>query len=122
MLRGYVDADRQPWVPLTLIGTYGHLVAFEAIIDTGFDGGLCLPRPLAEQIALQDMGTQRVELADGSQHIEPLFLGEIIFDGVRQWVDVSLTQGADALLGTALLPDYQLEIRFRSRTVVLLKE
>ncbi|ETX00225.1 hypothetical protein [Candidatus Entotheonella palauensis] len=122
MLRGYVDAGSQPWVSLTLMGSHGQIVEFEAIIDTGFDGGLCLPRSLAEQIALQEMGMQRVELADGSQHIEPLFLGEVVFDGVRQWADISLTQGADALLGTALLKNYQLEIRFRSRTVVLLKE
>ena len=122
MLEGYVDASGQPWVQLALVGSQGQVVVCEVIIDTGFDGGLCLPRFLAEQVALYEVGTQRVELADGSQHVEPLFLGEVVFDGVRQWVDISVTQGADALLGTVLLQDCQLEIRFRSRTVVLRKE
>ncbi len=122
MLEGYVDASGQPWVQLALVGPQGQVVECEAIIDTGFDGGLCLPRFLAEQVALHEVGTQRVELADGSQHVEPLFLGEVLFDGIRQWVDISVTQGADALLGTVVLQDYQLEIRFRSRTVLLRKE
>jgi clan AA aspartic protease len=122
VLEGFVDDSGQPWVRLALLGRQGQLFEFEAIIDTGFDGALCLPRPLAEQAVLQLVGTQRVELADGSQHVEQLFLGEVLFDGVRQGVDISLTQGADALLGTALLQEYQLEVRFRSRTVVLRKE
>ena len=60
--------------------------------------------------------------ADGSQHVEQLFLGEVLFAGIRQEVDISLTQGVDALLGTALLQEYQLEIRFRNRAVVQRKE
>lgn len=122
MLAGYVDASSQPWVQLVLVGPQDQLVEFEAIIDTGFDGALCVPQLLAGQGALHEVGTQRVELADGSQHVEPLFLGEVVFDGARQWVDISVTRGADALLGTALLQDYQLEIRFRSRTVILQQE
>ena len=122
MIEGYVDDSSQPWVQLALVGHQGQWVEFEAIIDTGFNGALCLPRLLAGQVALQEVGTQRVELADGSQHVEQLFLGEVLFDGVRQWADISLTQGTDALLGTVLLQEYQLEIRFRSHTVVLRQE
>jgi clan AA aspartic protease len=122
VLEGYVDESRQPWIHLALVGHQGQLIEFEAVIDTGFDGALCLPRLLAGQTALQEVGTQRVELADGSQHVEQLFLGEVLFDGARLWVDISLTQGAEALLGTGLLQEYQLEIRFRSRTVVLRRE
>ncbi len=73
MLEGYVDASGQPWVQLALVGPQGHMVECEAIIDTGFDGGLCVPRFLAERLALHEVGTQRVELADGSHMWSPSF-------------------------------------------------
>jgi predicted aspartyl protease len=62
MLEGYVDASGQPWVQLALVGPQGEVVACEAIIDAGFDGGWCLPRLVAEQVALHEMGTQRAAL------------------------------------------------------------
>lgn len=122
MLEGYVDEGRQPRVAITLVGLDARLLEVDAVIDTGFDGSLCLPTTFAEQVELQRWGTQLVELADGSRHEEWVYLGEAIFDGERRPVDISLTQGTDALLGTALLQDYRLEIGFWSRTVRLSKE
>ena len=41
-------------------------VEIDAIIDTGFDGSLCLPVPIAIQLGLELSCSQVVELADGS--------------------------------------------------------
>jgi clan AA aspartic protease len=122
LLEGYVDESRQPRVALLVVGQRGQFLEVDAVIDTGFDGAVCLPESFAAQVALQLLGTQLVELADGSQHEEQVYLGQILFDGERHWVDISLTQATDALLGTALLQEYRLEIGFRSRTVTLRKE
>jgi clan AA aspartic protease len=122
MLEGYVDEGGQPWVAVTIIGRSEQLLEMDVLIDTGFDGSLCLPASLEEQIELQLWGTQLVELADGSRREEEVYIGQVIFDGERHEVDISLTQGADALLGTAMLQAYRLEIGFRSRTVRLHKE
>ena len=66
MLEGYVDESRQPRVAITLVGPDEQLLAVDAVIDTGFDGSLCLPTTLAAQVELHVRGTQLVELADGS--------------------------------------------------------
>jgi clan AA aspartic protease len=108
MLEGYVDASRQPVVTVTLVGREAQLLEVEVLIDTGFDGSLGLPTTFAEQVELQVWGTQLVELADGSRHEEWVYLGEVIFDGERHPVDISLTQGTDGLLGTAVLQGYRL--------------
>jgi clan AA aspartic protease len=122
MLGGYVDESRQPWVAITLVGRDERLLEVDAVIDTGFDGSLCLPTTFAEQVELQVWGSQLVELADGSQHEEWVYIGQVIFDGARHQVDISLTQGMDVLVGTALLQGYRLEIGFQSRTVRPSKE
>lgn len=122
MLEGYVDASRQPRVTVTLVGREAQRLELEVVIDTGFDGSVCLPMTFAAQVELQVWGTQLVELANGSQHEEWVYVGEVIFDRERHAVDISLTQGTDGLLGTALVPGYRLEIGFRSRTVRLSKE
>ena len=52
MLEGYVDESRQPRVAVTLVGRDEHLLQVDAVIDTGFDGSLCLPTTFAEQVEL----------------------------------------------------------------------
>jgi len=66
MLEGSRDENRQPRVAITLVGPDEQLLAVDAVIDTGFDGSLCLPTTLAAQVELHVRGTQLVELADGS--------------------------------------------------------
>lgn len=43
--------------------------SFDAIIDTGFDGYLCLPVQIAIQVGLELYGAQVSELADGSTRV-----------------------------------------------------
>lgn len=85
MLEGYVDESGQPRVSLVIVGRHEQLLQVNAIIDTGFDGALCLPVGLAQQAELQLWGTQLVELADGSQHEEWVYHGQAIFDGELQF-------------------------------------
>lgn len=121
MIAGYIDEYGQPRVRVTVQGRSGE-VNIEPIIDTGYDGSLCLPVPLAIQLGLQLSGTQTVELADGSEKDELLFLGTIVFDGETRPIEISLTESEDALLGTALLQDRKLEIGFFSKIVRIFKE
>jgi predicted aspartyl protease len=42
LIQGYLDDYRQPRVAITIQGARGD-VTLDAVIDTGFDGHLCLP-------------------------------------------------------------------------------
>lgn len=103
-LRGSVDEYGHCWVPVTIVGLKQE-VSVEAILDTGFDGWVCLPMRLAVQLGLELWGFQTVELADGTQKEELVFSGEVVFGDERDKVDITLTSGGDTLVGLGLLAD-----------------
>ena len=87
------------------------------VVDTGFDGSICLPTEIAIQLGLQLKGIQEVEYADGSTKSELVFLGRVIFEGKELDIDIFLTSSQDALLGTQLLEGKTLIIDFARNRV-----
>lgn len=55
----------------------------EAVVDTGFDGDVCLPIDIAIILGLELSGSEFVEYADGRVAHELLFDGEVRFLGRR---------------------------------------
>jgi len=121
MITGFIDALGQPKIRLTVLGLRGQ-VDIEPVIDTGFDGDLCLPIPIAISLGLELHGCQTVELADGSRRRELVFIGTVLFDGENRPVEISITEAEDALVGTGLLATHKLDIGFLGKTVRLTDE
>jgi len=118
-IRGRLDAYHQPRVAIIVRGARRD-VTLEAVIDTGFDGQLCLPVSLAVEIGLELYGAQQTQLADGSIKSDLVFLGQAGFVGQRtQEVEILLTESDDALLGVGFLMDWRLEIDFSQGLVQL---
>lgn len=117
----YVDEYRRCWVEISVAGARQEITLL-ALVDTGFDGWVCLPTPIAIQLSLELFGLQIVELADGSEIEELVFRGEVVFNQKRRGVDITLTNSADALLGTGLLADSVLTIDFVERTVKIVQK
>ena len=118
-IRGRLDAYHQPRVAITVRGARRD-VTLEAVIDTGFDGQLCVPVSLAVEIGLELYGAQQTQLADGSIRSDLVFLGQAGFVGQRtQEVEILLTESDDALLGVGFLMDWRLEIDFSQGLVQL---
>jgi clan AA aspartic protease len=92
------------------------------LVDTGFDGWVCLPTPIAIQLGLELFGLQVVELGDGSDIEELVFRGEVMFNQKRRDVNITLTNSADALLGTGLLEDSVLTIDFVKSTMEIVRK
>lgn len=113
---GHVDELNRPRLIINVIGGRGE-AKLGALIDTGFDGSLCLPVSIAVQLGLDLTGVTYVELADGTVNRELTFMGGIGFDKFERKVEILLTQGEDALLGLGLLKDSRLEIDFKQRTL-----
>ncbi|MBC8264866.1 MAG: hypothetical protein H8E47_12170 [Anaerolineales bacterium] len=115
-LRGSIDEYGHCWVLVTIVGLRQE-ISVEAILDTGFDGWVCLPMRLAIQLGLELCGFQTVELADGTQKEELVFSGEVIFGNKRDEVDISLTSGGDTLVGIGLLANSVATIDLVGRTL-----
>jgi clan AA aspartic protease len=100
--------------PTALVEVIGSRQTIEltAIVDTGFDGDLCIPIRVAVQLGLELVGEEFVELADGKQNYELVFAGSARFFGETHKVRIMVTASQDALIGTRLLNHYALSIDF----------
>ncbi len=116
MLRGRVNEYGEPLVVITL--DLGHKRQRQtAIIDTGFNGYLSVPKPVIQQSDWQWLGFEDYELASGAVVREQVYRGRIIFDQKRLEVYVVATDSADILIGTRLLQSKRLLIDFSSDAV-----
>ncbi|MFQ6057843.1 MAG: hypothetical protein ACE5MB_03050 [Anaerolineae bacterium] len=104
-----------------VIGNAAKLTV-EAIVDTGFNGQLCLPIPIAIELGLQLAGVQEIELADGTTRDELVFTGQALFEEKAEprRVRIFLTRATDAMLGTELLQGKTLEVNFKTGKVCIL--
>ena len=107
-----------PTAQVEVIGTR-QTIAITAIVDTGFDGHLCLPIRLAVHLGLELIGEQIIELADGTRRNELVFAGTVRFFDETQAVEIMLTHSEDALIGTRLLDQYRVSIDFPGGRVKL---
>lgn len=91
----------------------------EFLIDTGFNGSLCLPRLPATELGLKKVS--EVEVYGVGAHSENLdvALVKIVWFGKEIEVEVLINDGDDWLLGSELLNKKTLKINYRSKMVVI---
>ena len=91
MMEGTIRETGTPTLRLKVIGRGGSEVTVEGILDTGFDGFLCLPIALAVSLGLELIDVTRTELADGT-----VMENELVFAGRAEWdeavMDVDILQ------------------------------
>jgi clan AA aspartic protease len=91
-----------PMVDVDVGGTRGQ-AKVRALLDTGFDGYVCLPTETAVRLGLDPTGSTMVEYADGRQQKELRFKGKVRFKGKTKTVEIYLTDSDEALVGMKLL-------------------
>jgi predicted aspartyl protease len=77
MIAGRVT-NREAIVELDLAGPGQSLRSVEAVIDTGYNGQLTLPRPLVSRLNLPFAGHRRGRLADGSIAVLDVYLATVV--------------------------------------------
>lgn len=121
MIKGKISDVGSPIIKTKIIGSRADIVV-DGILDTGFDGYLCLPITMAVSLGLELIDLRRAELADGTiLEGEPVFIGKMVWDGDIIDVDVVLTKSADTLLGTALLSGMEVRLVYSTNEVVIEK-
>jgi clan AA aspartic protease len=113
MIEGTIQEAGTPVLAIKVIGRGGEEVTVEGILDTGFDGFLCLPISLAVSLGLELIDVTHMELADGTiVEDELLFAGRAEWDGTVMDADILLTRSQDVLIGTAFLRGYQVRLDY----------
>ena len=116
MLRGRVNEQGEPLITVKLI-LNSVPTPLSAVIDTGFNGYLSVPKSIIARSKWEWLGYENYELASGAVIREQVYLGQIIFDGRQLEVYAVATDSDDILVGTRLLQGKQLWIDFASGEV-----
>lgn len=114
-IKGHIDEDGRPRVVIEVFGGRGK-AKLDPIIDTGFDGEVCIPIRTAVQLGLELIGVTTVELADGTKKEELVFQGKARLNNLEQEVEILLTEGEDALIGLRLFERAKITIDFAHKT------
>jgi clan AA aspartic protease len=89
----------------------------ECVVDTGFDGALIVPAAVATRFGLSIVARLVFQLVGGARMSADVALGEIEWLGQRRKVEVILSQGDDALIGTEMFDDSKLMVDYKNRLV-----
>ena len=77
--------------------------SIECVIDTGFSGGLMLPRSFVEQIPHTEIGKESYVLAGGGELKAEIVGVEIHWLNTVKALAVVVSEASDSLIGTGLL-------------------
>lgn len=98
-IKGFVDETFTPRIPFRSLD--GKTLSL--VVDTGFNGELCLPRKLIKELNFKPVGTYEIELADGKCIPSSIYLGEILWFRRRTELLAHETLSPTGLVGTELL-------------------
>ena len=113
-MEGYIDEYGQARGNIAVSGRKMGITV-SPVTDTGFDGDLCLPLPIAIQLGLELSGSMEAELADGTVKKELVFTDLTKFGEETKEAEINLTESMDALMGTKMFS--YLEIDFDGKRV-----
>ena len=116
MIEGFVNDGLEPMVELELI-TEGNTEKIFAVVDTGFNGHLCLAENQIDKMDLTYAGTDLFELGNGELVENDIFSGRIIFDEKGMRCARDHITSSDVLIGTSLLKTKTFLVDFVDRKV-----
>lgn len=119
MTTGFFTPENEAALTLEAVGPEGSR-SFEAIIDTGFTGGLTLPPDWIEELGLPQTGVEDMVLADGRASDTPLYNGYVVL-GEEAYEVVVAEAPTITLLGTDLLWGFSLYVEFQPNGAVELE-
>ncbi len=112
---------RQAGLPVTIQLLSQPGIVLEFVVDTGFTGELTLPQAAVAAMQLPFLYDQRSVLADGSTIYIPVHQATVIWDHAKHLVRV-LATGRRPLIGTELLDEQELRVRFREGDLVSVED
>ncbi len=109
MIRGTVNANREPVVRLRVRGPGGVVADVDMVVDTGFTGALVLPAAVVAALGLPWRSGGTAVLADGSTQQTDYYEAELEWG--PGWLSVlAMSVGPEALLGMRLLAGHRLAV------------
>ncbi len=100
MTIGHVTADGHPQIQIIVEGSDDETHAVEALLDTGFNGGLALPAERIAALGLKRRGQVTAVLASGEERNVPTYRATVQVGGTGHSAVVA--EAGEPLVGMAL--------------------
>ena len=110
---GKVNAELEPCIFVEFEN--GKYVEF--LVDTGFNGALCIPVSLMGELGLKQISEVEIFGIGSYQDVVGLAIAKIIWFGRQTEFEVLINDGDDRLLGSELLDGKILRINYRNKNV-----
>src|SRR5215510_1837215 len=94
MITGRVTAQREAVVRLVVLDMAQQPHDVDAVIDTGFNGFLTLPRVIVPTLQLPLVGNRRITLGDDSTVVLDLYLATVLWNTQLRGVLVLAAEGS----------------------------
>ncbi len=121
MIRGAVNLMRRPSITIALIGGTGQPWPIEAHLDTGFSGGLTLPKSAIERLELEFSGSTTYRT--GNSVMTPFNSYEATIQWHNSIRNITVLESENfPLVGVGLLWGNNLSIDFRHGGDVIITE
>ena len=112
MMEGFVNANLEAVVPLSLRGPEGQAREVDAVIDTGYSGFLTLPPSLVAALGLPYVLSSRATLADDSEVGFSVHSVTALWDSRPRRIEADAV-GSTPLIGMALMDDHSLYVEVK---------
>ena len=109
MIAGTVTSDLEPILHLELLGAAGQKLPCRAVIDTGYNGYLTLPKNVILSLGFTWLGFEKGTLADGKVELFEVYSGKLIWHGQPRTIEVDASDSMP-LLGMRLLHGHELRL------------
>ena len=111
-MEGFVNANLEAVVPLSLRGPEGQAREVDAVIDTGYSGSLTLPPSLVAALGLPYVLSSRATLADDSEVGFGVHSVTALWDSRPRRIEADAV-GSTPLIGMALMDDHSLYVEVK---------
>lgn len=101
MISGRVNERGEAGINFSMRDSSGNIHPVNAVIDTGFNGALALPKSLISNLSLTWHGREQGVLADGSIGLFDIFAAHVMWEPRERSVIVAAA-GGTPLVGTKM--------------------
>jgi predicted aspartyl protease len=109
-------SDRFPYIPAVVVLGESR-TTIDALLDTGFDGDLTIPRLLASSAGPPSHYGEFI-LANGSSVHRPVFLGAIELGSLGSFPIEAVALGGDFLIGRGLSDRFAITLDHGQRVII----
>ncbi len=91
----------------------------EFLIDTGFNGALCVPISLMKELGLKQVSEVEIFGVGLHQEVVGLAIAKITWFGRQTEIEILINDGDDRLLGSEMLDGKVLKIKYRNKKAAI---